>query len=231
MHGNSKKVPEETVKFPMQEKLKDQGNNLFSFASPQKEAVMDNISVGPEVLEEGEIPTNFNMGETAEHVQEEMLREQVSSQKRIHDDREDVGHASGNFQAEEKDGPGPINTRPSYITCRPKRGKNPKKKAQYLIIPDLNQEPEITNTSDRFNLEEIFQLEEEVIRMREFVPSWSMRREASEEIVGEEQVCLNFEDEVSRTLEFGAYLGIGVDGFENHVKILVREEMEINRDQ
>ncbi|MFS7897479.1 hypothetical protein Hanom_Chr00s009257g01742581 [Helianthus anomalus] len=44
MHGNSKKVPEETVKFPMQEELKDHGNNLYSFASPQKEAVTDNVT-------------------------------------------------------------------------------------------------------------------------------------------------------------------------------------------
>ncbi|MFS7955428.1 hypothetical protein Hanom_Chr07g00642541 [Helianthus anomalus] len=131
-----------------------------------------------------------------------------------------------------QDGPGPNNTRPSYITCRPKRdkkhGKKPKKKAQNFIIPDLNQEPEITNTSDPFNLEEIFRMEE-VNRMREFVPSWSMHREESEEIAGEEQVRLNFEDEVSRTLEFGACLGIGVEGFENHVKKLVQGEMEFNR--
>ncbi|KAJ0763801.1 hypothetical protein HanPI659440_Chr08g0285121 [Helianthus annuus] len=42
----------------------------------------------------------------------------------------------------EQDGPCPNNTRPSYITCRLKRGKKPKKNAQALIIPDLNQEPE-----------------------------------------------------------------------------------------
>ncbi|KAJ0868316.1 putative RNA recognition motif domain, nucleotide-binding alpha-beta plait domain superfamily [Helianthus annuus] len=174
---------------------------------------------------------DFSSPKTDEHVQEELLGDLDSLQKSIPNEREDVGHVSGIVQEEEQDGPCTINTRPSYITCRPKRGNKLKKKVQNFIIPDLNQEPEISNTSDPFNLEEIFRLEKEVNRMRETVPSCSIHREASEEIVGEEQVGLNFEEEVSRTLEFGVCLGIGVDGFENHVKKLICGEMEMNRDQ
>ncbi|MFS7962834.1 hypothetical protein Hanom_Chr08g00731191 [Helianthus anomalus] len=154
-----------------------------------------------------------------EHVQEECIGNQDLLHSIINGEREVVGNVLSNGLEAEHGGPPDIENRPSYITCRPKRSKKTKKKVQNVIIPDLNQELEISNTSDPFNLEEIFFLEEEA------------RLNFEEEIAGEDQVRLSFEEEVSRTLEFGACLGIGVDGFENHVKKMICREMEMNWDQ
>ncbi|KAJ0453916.1 hypothetical protein HanIR_Chr15g0734441 [Helianthus annuus] len=115
-----------------------------------------------------------------EHVQVECIGNQEPLHIIINGEREVVGTVLSNGLEAEQGGPPNVENRPSYITCRPKRSKKTKKKAQNVIIPDLNQEPEITNTSDPFNLEEIFRLEEEV--------------------------RLNFEDEIAGKIRFALIL-------------------------
>ncbi|MFS7987681.1 hypothetical protein Hanom_Chr11g01025741 [Helianthus anomalus] len=103
----------------------------------------------------------FNLLEESHvHAQEEDFGNQVQPTIIHNEEREEVGTVLSNGLEADFVGPGSVEFRPSYVTCRPKRGKKPKKKAHPVVIPDLNQEAEISNNSDPFNIEEIFRMEE-----------------------------------------------------------------------
>ncbi|KAJ0934171.1 putative RNA recognition motif domain, nucleotide-binding alpha-beta plait domain superfamily [Helianthus annuus] len=116
------------------------------------------------------------------------------------------------------------NGRPSFITTRKKKDGR-KHKKQGIPIPDLNNEAENTSNSDPFNISEILRMEAQIGEDRYGEP------EGRANCVNtgdnwEDDLNRTLLSEVNRTMEFGVCLGIGVEGFENHVKKLVSGEME-----
>ncbi|MFS8019618.1 hypothetical protein Hanom_Chr15g01405851 [Helianthus anomalus] len=115
--------------------------------------------------------------------------------------------------------------RPSFITIRSKRvGKKPTHNAE-VNLPDLNIMAENSCNSDPFNIDEIFRLEEQNLGASDEVPLRSVNRDVAGDNWEEEHNRI-FLSEVNRTMKFGECLGIGVAGFENHVKKIVSGEME-----
>ncbi|KAM0001264.1 putative RNA recognition motif domain, nucleotide-binding alpha-beta plait domain superfamily [Helianthus debilis subsp. tardiflorus] len=147
------------------------------------------------------------------------------------EEREEVGPGLSIGLEADYVGPGSAEFGPRYVTCRPNRGNNPKKKAHPLVIPDLNQEADISNNSDPFNIEEIFRMEKEGIRDSEPISRCRVNGGSSAEVMEEEHASLNFEKETSSTVDLGIRLGIGVEGFKNNMRKLVRGETETTRNQ
>ncbi|KAJ0835819.1 putative RNA recognition motif domain, nucleotide-binding alpha-beta plait domain superfamily [Helianthus annuus] len=115
--------------------------------------------------------------------------------------------------------------RPSYITCRPKSKKSNFIQAQPFIIPDLNNSTVDGESSDPFNIEEIFRQEAEVNQRPEEPRNTPSVPAQPPDPTGELEI------EVESTLELGARIGIEVEGFRNHVKKIVNGERDISNRQ
>ncbi|MFS7906150.1 hypothetical protein Hanom_Chr01g00055891 [Helianthus anomalus] len=101
--------------------------------------------------------------------------------------------------------------RPNLITVRPKRIYNPIVQEQGSPVPDLNLTVDKSLGSDPFNIEELFRREREVGGDRD-------QEAEMVETMGDRQVeerdRPDFDTEVAQTMDFGACLGIGIEGLE-----------------